>query len=407
MDRCWCGNDKLKEYSENYFFCSQCKSLVSKVIFEDNIYHVEDENDDLYGGNYWEEVMTQEAGVDTLDEIIDLYLHERGIYWLKYIVKYLPFNSRVAEIGCGLGQLAYLMRFLGYQQIAYELSPAICRYVSQKLGINIVCQTFGERNEKYDAILAMDVFEHILNPHEFLRECSEHITDRGILCLQTPCYDEALTYEKMRQEKPRFERLMVEEQHIFIYSKKSITQILERYGFTNIIFEPAFFGNDYDMFLFASKEKINVNTDEEIDNYLNSAENGRLIKAIITLFDINSELTLRYHMTDADSNARLKQVDELTKWLKENEVDRTARLEEINKLTGMLQESEADRAARLEEINKLSQMLRESEIDRESRMEQINKLTKMLRESEADREARMEQINALTEMLKKEKVTKI
>ena len=372
MDKCWCGNDKLKEYSKNYFLCSECKSLVSKKAFEDSIYHVEDENDDLYGENYWEEVMTKEAGVNSTDEIIDLYLHERGIYWLKYIVKYFPFNSKVAEIGCGLGQLSYLMKMLGYQQIAYELSPAICKYVKNKLNINIVCQTFGKGNEKYDAIVAMDVFEHILNPQEFLGECSEHITDKGILCLQTPCYDETLTYDKMRCEKPRFEKLMVEEQHIFIYSKKSITQILESYGFYEIIFEPAFFGNDYDMFLFASKEKISVNSAEEIDNHFNHVESGRLIKAMLTLFDANRELELCYQTADADRSSRLEQIEELTKMLKESEKDREARLGEINDLTRMVQECEKDREARLGEISKLTQMLQESEKDREARLKQIN-----------------------------------
>jgi glycosyltransferase involved in cell wall biosynthesis len=49
------------------------------------------------------------------------------------------------------------------------------------------------------------------------------------------------------------------------------------------------------------------------------------------------------------------------------------------------QTAEADRAARLEQIAELTRMLKESEADRAARLEQIAELTRMLKESEADR----------------------
>ena len=67
-----------------------------------------------------------------------------------------------------------------------------------------------------------------------------------MICFQTPCYDEKLSYEEMCQKKSRFKNLLVKDQHIYLYSRDSITAILQNHGFKHIIFEPAFFGDDYD-----------------------------------------------------------------------------------------------------------------------------------------------------------------
>ena len=359
MDKCWCGNDKLDKYSEDYYLCGKCHTLVSKATFQNKIYSVSDEENDLYGKNYWEKVMTQEAGVESLDEIIDMYLCERVPYWLKHILKYIPLNSKVAEIGCGLGQLAYLMKQIGYDQTAYELSPYICKYVHEKLGINIFCKSFGEADELYDAVMAFDVVEHILEPEEFLKNCASHLVDGGILCLQTPCYDETLTYQEMCQQKPHFKNLLVKDQHVYLYSKESIKMILQSAGFNYIVFEHAYFGDDYDMFLFASKEPINMNSEEQIRNFYYSSESGRIIKSLVSLMDKSRITEKQFLEADSDRVKRKEQINSLTEKLKESEADRAARLEQINALTQMLKESEADRAARLEQINTLTQMLTE------------------------------------------------
>ena len=430
MNKCWCGNEKLIEYSQNYYQCDKCHTLISKHDFKSNIYDVKDEETDLYGKNYWQISMAKAAGKNTLSEVIDMYLTERVIYWLKYILRYVRLGADIAEVGCGLGQLQYVMKRLGYHQKAYELSQEICHYMEKELRIQVHCGSFEKEVNSYDGILAFDLFEHLMQPDAFLENCADSLRENGVLCFQTPRYDPELTYEQMKEKKPKFMEQLRTEQHIYLFSKESMTEILQKHGFKNIVFEQAYFGDDYDMFLFASKDELKMNTDSEIDSYLNSTENGRLLKAMITLFDENRKLTASFEKADRDRNERLKSINTLTYNLKESEADRTNRLKEIEQLTAWLkesqeklniclkqkeenldttdierlkdalQESEADRAARMEQINKLTVMLKECETDRTARMEQINKLTVMLKECETDRAARMEQINQLTEMLK-------
>ena len=54
--------------------------------------------------------MTRAAEKNTLSEVVDLYLTGRVIYWLKNVLKYIKLGADIAEIGCGLGQLQYVLK---------------------------------------------------------------------------------------------------------------------------------------------------------------------------------------------------------------------------------------------------------------------------------------------------------
>ena len=101
-----------------------------------------------------------------------------------------------------------------------------------------------------------------------------------------------------------------------------------------------------------------MNKEQETDDYLNRVSNGRLIKAMIRLFDEKQEYLQKVRTEQENSVERLKQNERLTELLKESEADRAARLEQIHQLSSMLEESEADRAARFEQIQHLTELLK-------------------------------------------------
>ena len=293
--------------------------------------------------------------------------------------------------------------------------------MEKNLKIQTHCGSFEKAVNRYDGILAFDLFEHIMQPEEFLKNCAESLREEGVLCFQTPCYDPELTFEEMLRKKPKFEEQLKTEQHIYLYSRDSMIQILNKYGFKNIIFEPAYFGDDYDMFLFAAKNEIKTNNKDSIDEYLNSQEDGRLVKAMINLFISNKQLEKLYEKADLDRKERLKnsntlekqlreseadrakreeEIEQLTAWLRESRADQDSRQKQIDQLTAALKESESDRSARLDQIKQLTDMVKKSEKECDARMEQIEHLTTMLKESEEDRAARAEQIDILTQMVK-------
>ena len=399
MNKCWCGNTEFEFYSEHYQRCPSCCTLISCEDFDENITEIQDECGDLYGSNYWKEQMVKMAGEDSLDGLVDCYLRERALYWLKTVLRYRLPGVKSMELGCGLGQFSYLMKAGGYQQTAMELSPEIVAFIHNNLNVQVIQGTSEQLDGSYDIIEAFDVIEHVTDPVEFIQQIGHHLSEGGLLCLQTPCYDETLSYAQMQTQKPRFEGLMVEDEHIFLFSRKAMTKLLNEMGFQYVQFEPAFFGDDYDMYVFASKQPLELHTEEEIAEALNSQPNGRLIKALLRLFEEKeqAQALIERHRRDADS--RLQQVEQLEQWLQNSEADRQLRLERINNLEVRLQESEADRQLRLERINNLEVRLQESEADRAARLSIIQTLEARLEESEADRAARLVCIQELTDKI--------
>lgn len=349
-DICYCGNENLDEYSEHYYVCNCCHTLVSKVDFNADLYKVKNEDSDLYGKNYWQKMMEDMVGQTSLDGVIDHYIEGRVIYWMEYILKYIPLEYKVAEIGCGLGQLAYVMKTMGYEQMAYELSPDICEYIKKTLGVNIQCGEFQDSDGSYDAVVAFDLFEHLIQPKEFLKNVYDRLSSNGVLCLQTPLYDNQLSYDEMREKKPRFLEQLKELEHLYLYSKESIKELLIQIGFHDIVFEPACFGDDYDMFLFAAKQKLDPISDAEIDRRLNHIPAGRIMKALSHLYENNKNFQSKLHVIEEDSNLRLKNIETLERSLEESEKDRAERLKVIETLERRLEESEKDRAERLKVI---------------------------------------------------------
>lgn len=399
--KCYCGNEELSQYSDNYYVCHKCHTLISKVDFDSDLYEVQDEDNDLYGKNYWQKMMEEMTGQTSLDGVIDYYLKGRVVYWIKYMLKYIPVNSKVAEIGCGLGQLAYVMKMIGYNQMAYELSPDICQYIKQTLDINIHCGEFQTSDETYDAVLAFDLFEHLTQPEEFLTGVCERLSDDGILCLQMPSYDSNLTYEEMMEQKPRFAGHLTEFQHVFLYSKEAAEKLLKKVGFQEIIFEPACFGDDYDMFLFAGKKKLHPISDEEIENRFNDVNAGRILKALYHLYQENKELQTSFNDIEKDSLIRLENMEEMGKRLEIFEADSSQRLQKIEELEKRLEESESDRAARLEVIENCNEQIEKDQKQLVSCNKLIEEINAALKEKDILITEKNAQVSELAEQLEK------
>ncbi len=382
--KCWCGNNQLEKYSEDYDKCNACHTLVCNKQVSEQIYDVKNEEQDLYGKNYWQKSMAEMSGLNSLDEIVDLYLRERAVYWLKYLLQYSLPKGKFAEIGCGLGQFSFLLKSIGFDQTAFELSPEVCDYIMKHLKINVVCGEFKESKGTYQTICAFDLIEHILDPIEFMKDVRTKLESGGILCFQTPCYDETLDFEQMLLLKPRFQQLLKPDQHPFIFSKKSITRLLSQTDFLNIQFEPPIFGEDYDMFLFASDEPFQKNSKNDIIEYLknNSNPDILLVKALLNVYEEKEEVHFKWQESERDRADRLKVIEAFSKKLEESEKDNADRLSTIENLGKKLEESEKDRADRLSIIEELGKKLEESEKDRTERLYIIEHLNRALKDCE-------------------------
>lgn len=82
----------------------------------------------------------------------------------------------ILDIGSGQGQQAEFMKLRGKKVTTVNLKPP-ADIIGDYLSINV---------EKFDAIWASHVLEHVLNPDLFLKKCFNDLRDNGILAVTVP-----------------------------------------------------------------------------------------------------------------------------------------------------------------------------------------------------------------------------
>lgn len=104
-------------------------------------------------------------------------------------------NKKVLDIGCSYGE--FLAKF-GKDSLGITVSQKEVDWGEYK-GLNIKIGNVEEdfdTEEKFDAIFANNIFEHMLAPHLFLLKIKKYLKEDGILILGVPCvpYIQPLVY---------------------------------------------------------------------------------------------------------------------------------------------------------------------------------------------------------------------
>jgi ubiquinone/menaquinone biosynthesis C-methylase UbiE len=86
----------------------------------------------------------------------------------------LPVPGTVAEIGCGVGRILATLQEKFPESVkyfGYDIAPAAIRMAEKHAGQRLTfhCEDLLASEQKFDALLCIDVFEHVENPFEFLR----------------------------------------------------------------------------------------------------------------------------------------------------------------------------------------------------------------------------------------------
>jgi len=397
---CWCGNQTLDPFSDHYRICRRCHTLVSSYQHTVDVSRVSGDESGLYGREYWFSHMENDLGFANIYQRVRSDLEERCPYWLKALLKYKTPPGKTLELGCAHGAFVATLKWAGFDATGLELSPAIVSIARELFDIPVRQGPIEDQPIEpgsLDAIVLMDVLEHLPDPVVTMRRCVELLSAGGLLLIQTPKYPSGKTLDDLHNEQHHFVDQLKEQEHLYLFSAESVERFFDELGCPHIEFEPALFGH-YDMFFVVSREPLVAVSGEAQAASLTRVPGGRLIQAMLDLVDRRREADVKFRTAEADVNYLMRQIAS-------SEADRAARLKiidqqgaELGRMPGLLSEidslkshvttAEADRAAHLEVIKRQGAEL----AGRGGLRAEIETLKGHLTASEADRAARLELI---------------
>jgi 2-polyprenyl-3-methyl-5-hydroxy-6-metoxy-1,4-benzoquinol methylase len=151
--------------------------------------------------------------------------------YLEYFRRYSlepPFQGRLLEIGCGSGVFLRLLIQQGMGQV-YGVEPGKeAVSAAQDLKGLIYNGMFGAGiypPDYFDTICAFQMFDHLDNPGQFLKDCYYYLKPGGKLFLIM--HDiHAITARILGQACP-----MVDIEHPFLYNTRTLSALLAKNGF--------------------------------------------------------------------------------------------------------------------------------------------------------------------------------
>jgi len=89
------------------------------------------------------------------------------------------------------------------------------------------------KNHRYDYIFSCEVFEHFYHPHQEIMQLKCLLKPKGVLLVMTHLYENQVPFESWYYRK--------DETHVFIYTRKTVEYIAEKYNFTILQLSERFF----------------------------------------------------------------------------------------------------------------------------------------------------------------------
>jgi 2-polyprenyl-3-methyl-5-hydroxy-6-metoxy-1,4-benzoquinol methylase len=180
---------------------------------------------------------------EKIEEILVDFTPEKNQYLRKQFLqrqdyaKVLDFlepfeKGNLMEVGSYAGVFLNDSRLRGWNVLGIEPMDFPRIYAERNFGINVLPDPFEDSEiepESQDVICSFHVIEHIYEPEVFLRKVNSILKKGGILILETPTYD-SLMFKILKHR----ERSIRCNGHLFFFTRKTLRQFMEKYGFVII-----------------------------------------------------------------------------------------------------------------------------------------------------------------------------
>lgn len=287
LPACWCGNADLAPFGPEFLRCAACETLVSSHRGRPaaDVTAVGADEAGLYGKGYWFEHQTGDVGYPDIVARARADLPERCAHWLRTLLAYRPPPGRVQEIGSAHGGFVALLRLAGYDAAGLELSPYVVDFARRTFGVPMLTGPI-ERQPiapgSLDALVMMDVMEHLPDPVGTMRHVASLLKPDGVLIVQTPRYPEGESFDALAARDDYFLNQMRGKapEHLLLFSRASSERLMREAGLPWVAFEPAIF-HQYDQYFVAARQEPTRATDEQRAAALEATPNGRLVQALL------------------------------------------------------------------------------------------------------------------------------
>jgi len=149
------------------------------------------------------------------------------------VIKQLAKGNRLLDVGCATGFFLEAAIEQGFDAHGVEFSAVAIAQARADIRARItrgdVNALLQQQPNEFDVVSAFDIVEHVQDPKKFLREIFDILAPGGALALSTPDTGHFLRY-LMGSRWPMLQPM----QHTFLFSKRSMAELLERCGFVNI-----------------------------------------------------------------------------------------------------------------------------------------------------------------------------
>jgi SAM-dependent methyltransferase len=146
---------------------------------------------------------------------------------LRALRKHGPASGSLLEIGCAYGY--FLLEASAHFSVRGLEVSAHAVAAAQSRGLNVANQTLAEHfalhPEPVDAVVMLDVVEHLDQPLALLREAISHLKPGGAIMISTGDWNSLLAKLMGRRW-----RLMTPPQHLCFFSPRNLSTLLQHAG---------------------------------------------------------------------------------------------------------------------------------------------------------------------------------
>lgn len=136
----------------------------------------------------------------------------------------LPEAARTLDLGCGAGELVYLLRTVGYDAQGFDPDSRYIDWAYRIIGDAVEENTLENfaPSRNFGAIFMYHVLEHMPDPRYVLNRCSEWLKVGGLLVIEVPNIE-------ARNQAPGHQYI---KPHLHYFNKTTLTVLASQHGFT-------------------------------------------------------------------------------------------------------------------------------------------------------------------------------